>query len=128
MSEAAGPAGSTGTLYKNLKSNIDILSKWAEKSDNAKYKESVNTLVYGFNSLNSTDSNAIHTLNTAVADVITSIPPDILPKELTNDAISYEGGRRRKSTSSSRPRRRSSKKRGTQRKQKRRQRSGSRRA
>jgi hypothetical protein len=128
MSEAAGSAGSTGTLYENLKSNIAILSEWAKIPDNAQYKGSVITLVYGFKSLNSTDNDAIRTLGKAVSDVIIKIPIDKLPKGLLN-AVPYDGGRRRKSaSSSSRPRRRSSKKRGTQRKQKRRQRRGSRRA
>ena len=124
MSEATGPAEN---LYEILKSKIDILSNWAES--NTEYKDRVNTLVYGFKTLNINDNDAIANFNKAVAEVITSIPPEIMPKQLTANAEPYDGGRRRKSaSSSSRPRRRSSKKRGTQRKQKRRQRRGSRRA
>ena len=130
MSEATGSTESAENLYEILKSKIDILRKWAENLDNAEYKDRVNTLVYGFNKLNSTDKDAIANFNKAVADVITYIPRDKLPPELNeSSAITYDGGRRRKSaSSSSRPRRRSSKKRSTQRKQKRRQRRGSRRA
>jgi hypothetical protein len=127
MSESTEP---DKDLYSILKSKIDILRKWAELSDNDRYKERVNTLISQFDNLDRNNKEDIVKIHAGVVNLITDIPIDKLPPELNgSDAIPYDGGRRRKSASSSHfPRRRSSKKRGTQRKQKRRQRRGSRRA